>query len=73
MNLSKRDTKTVATIIGGKANEMYKKGSNWRQGNKQLTCVDMGRIANKILKSVCPDEQFVFVWDKTKKKKSRKL
>jgi len=67
MQLSKKDTITVATIIGSKANEMHKKGSTWKQGNKYLSCVDMGKIANKILKSVSPDEQFVFTWEKPRK------
>lgn len=68
MNISKRDTITVAKIIGAKANEMHKMGSSWKQGNRYLSCVDMGKIANKILKSVSPNEQFVFVWDKPKRK-----
>lgn len=73
MSISKRDTKTVAVIIGAKANEMHKKGSTWKQGSKYLSCVDMGKIANKLLKSVSPDEQFVFMWEnKTKKAKPNK-
>lgn len=64
MNISKKDTRTIANIVAIKANEMHKKGSTWKQGNKYLSCVEMGKIANKILKSVSPDEEFVFTWQK---------
>lgn len=68
IKLSKRDLRTVAHIIGSKANEMHKKGANWMQGERYLSCVQMGKIANKILKSVSPNEKFVFKWDKIKDK-----
>lgn len=65
MKLSKRDTITVATIISDKANAMHNTGGMWHQsGTRSLSCVDMGKIANKILKSVSPNDKFVFKWEK---------
>jgi hypothetical protein len=70
VKISKKDMRTVANIVAIRANEMYRKGSQWKQaGNKYLSCVDMGKIANKLLKSVMPEEEFVFNWQKNKKSK----
>lgn len=64
---SKADAMTVAKIVGTKANEMYKRGSKWaRKGAKDLSCVDMGKLANSILKQVSKDEFFVFKWEAKK-------
>lgn len=66
MRISKRDMRTAAIIVGSKAKEMNQKGASWKQGRRYLTCIDIGKIANKMLSSVSPHEQFIFPWDKKK-------
>jgi|GEM_PF-6954956 len=40
VKISKKDMRTVANIVAIRANEMYRKGSQWKQvGNKYLSCV----------------------------------
>lgn len=48
ITLSKKDISTVSRIVCEKAMEMHKKGVLWHRGNETLSCVDMGKIANKI-------------------------
>lgn len=48
ITLSKKDLRTVSMIVAQFAVQMNKKGSFWQRGNERLTCVDMGRLSNRI-------------------------
>ncbi len=64
MRISKKDYGTAAKIVAAKAIEMHKKGANWRRGNQFLTCVDIGKIADKLLQLSEPESKFSYPWDK---------
>lgn len=54
ITLDDKDLRTVAKILAEKAVEMHKKGSVWgrnigKKDEDKLTCVGMGKLANKIL------------------------
>lgn len=61
INLSKADLETIGIIVAAKSMEMYKKGASWHRNGKYLSCVDMVKIANKIVKplGVKYDESFI--------------
>ena len=71
--LSKKDIETVSTIIAEKAMEMHKKGAMWNRGEEYLSCVDMGKMANKIRKSTGNYFDFESVFGGKKKKSTKKL
>jgi hypothetical protein len=50
VELSKKDLKTISMIVAEKAVQMKKKGQLWMRGNEHLSCVDIGKIANKLQK-----------------------
>lgn len=50
LKLSKKDLRTVSKIVANKAIEMRKRGAVWARGEERLSCVEMGKLANKILK-----------------------
>jgi len=52
LKLSAKDIGTISKIVAEKAMEMHKRGSLWARGNERLSCMDMGKIANKLLKPV---------------------
>lgn len=69
VNLSLKDIKTIGKIVAEKAMEMHKKGSMWKRGDEELSCVGMGNIANKILKPTGTKYDFDSVFNKKKSKK----
>ena len=58
MRISKKDYGTAAKIVAAKAIEMHKKGANWRRGNQFLTCVDIGKIADKLFSFLNQNQSF---------------
>jgi len=58
IKLSQKDIRTVAKIVAEKAVEMNKKGATWRRGEEYLSCVEIGGIANKLLKPL--EEKYDF-------------
>jgi len=70
MKINKRDYQTIATIVAQKAELMHKRGALWMQGRKMLTCVQVGKMANELLKlSTSANQKFQFSWEKKPLKK----
>jgi hypothetical protein len=62
--LSKKDISTVSRIVAEKAMEMHKKGAMWHRGEEMLSCVDIGKIANKVSKPLGSRYDFDSVFKK---------
>lgn len=48
ITLSKKDLITVSKIVAEKAMQMHKRGAEWARGDERLSCVDMGKLSNRI-------------------------
>lgn len=73
VKLTAKDISTVSRLVAEKAMEMHKKGAMWMRGNEELSCVDMGNLANKVLKPTGQKFDWDAVWNPKKKiKKSAK-
>lgn len=71
VELSKKDISTVSRLVAEKAMEMHKKGAMWMRGGEELSCVDMGNIANKILKPTGQKFDFDYFFNKKKVAKKK--
>lgn len=69
LKLSDKDIRTIAKIVTEKAVEMNKRGCRWIRGNESLTCIGMGKIANKILKPLGEKYDFEKFFNGKSKKK----
>lgn len=70
IELSKKDLQTISTIIAAKASVMHKKGQTWRRGNEFLSCIDIGKLANKLQKPLGSQWDFVAKFKSSSKKKT---
>lgn len=68
VNLTRKDINTIAKIVAEKAMEMHKRGSMWKRGEEELSCVDMGDIANKVLKPTGQKYDFKAAFNPKRKK-----
>lgn len=68
VKLSLKDISTIGVIVAEKAMEMYKKGGMWHRDGKYLSCVDIGKIANRILKPTGQQYDFNAVFKPRDKK-----
>lgn len=76
INLSRADARMVASMVAGKAVEIHKKGAMWRtsKGDKHTykSCIEVGKVADKILRQTNTGEKFAFPWEQKKKVLSNK-
>ncbi len=67
IELSKEDLQTISTMIAEKAMQMKKKRQTWMRGTKFLSCVDIGKIANKLQKPLGSQWDFKFTTNPLKR------